>query len=919
MTKIKLLLFFSILLFLYAHPVNAKMLDNSFERPIIFNNGSSLNSISTIDEKLTNKLKPINFSIAKPEIDVVNSEAVFYDINNKKYPNGAYGISSTNGNYYDLWYTNFYRELFKIRNQSYDVKVSVLRVFDEAPGMLFINPNNISFSVDDPSFNNSNTSSRYHGFELIVNIFKSNTTTGAVIPGLYLGVNNLNNIAGTNEGVKVSYLEPTNKFLMPKTNNNYMYGNDTFYTLDNGDTFNNSIYLTSYDIQNGGNLYITYATNRGSDDISFDFLLKSFKVNYKYEINNNITDYSSEDVYENDYPKGINIDNEKGLFINWTCDKDVIINDKTILSGNPISNEELKQITVKDDLVFTAHYKVKKYKIRTSVQNGNIDSSVEVNINDNKSISYVPKEGYHLDSITIDGRDVNIDKYPNFYTFENISSDHEISVVFSINKYKIKTSVEGGYIDSEKEVSFGDNTTISYHPNEGYKLYKVLVDNTSVNNLREYDFINVKENHTIHVIYEKIPNIEVNKTSDKKDYKNGEIITYNIKLNQTVDEAVARDVIVTDTLNKNLVLDEDSLNKNNNIQIIEVSSTHFRAKINEIKTNTTISYKAKIKENITESEINNDVIVKIGNLEDTFLANNKIFIPKGRIENKINNNTYYYDDIITYEIKASQKTKGATIHNALIKQTLPTELELINASSNNGVVKTNSNSLTCLVKELSNEEVKIRVTARVKTKIGKVRIISSLVGDEIIYPIEDYFFINIKSPKLYITSTSSINKAKINNNIIFYVDILSKKAKEVTLDVFIPKGLKLNKSSIKTDGNIKINNNKFTVFYKSLDTKKRIEYKAKVIDTGTLKTIYTLDSINNTNDSVNSYNIVKAKNNFNLFNKKKRFSINKDDINTIIPMTGANANNMDLYLIAVLNLVLVSIIIIIIKTKKNMK
>ena len=96
-----------------------------------------------------------------------------------------------------------------------------------------------------------------------------------------------------------------------------------------------------------------------------------------------------------------------------------------------------------------------------------------------------------------------------------------------------------------------------------------------------------------------------------------------------------------------------------------------------------------------------------------------------------------------------------------------------------------------------------------------------------------YFFINIKSPKLYITSTSSINKAKINNNIIFYVDILSKKAKEVTLDVFIPKGLKLNKSSIKTDGNIKINNNKFTVFYKSLDTKKRIEYKAKVIDTGT--------------------------------------------------------------------------------------
>ncbi len=848
MKKIKLLLVFIAFLFLGNITVNAKMLNETFDKPITFNNGSNLNNYITNDEDLVNRLRAIDFSKVTPEIDIVESEANFYNINDEKYPNGVYGISSTNGNYYNLWYTNYYHNLFKYRKQSYDVKVSVLRVFDESPGMVFVNPNKMSFSLDDPSFEDSNTLNRYHGFELIINIFKSNTTTGSVIPGLFLGINGLNNIVDTNEGVIVKYLEPDKKILMNKNNNNYMYGNDTFYTLDNGDNFNSNIYLTSHNIQYTGTFDITYATNRGNEDISFDFLIKSFKVKYQSEINGSITDIGNEEVYENDYPNGSNVENDNGIFLNWTCNKDVTIDDRTIMRGNPITNDELKQIVVQDDLIFTAHYKSKKYKIITSAKNGDIDLSTEVNIHDTRSISYTPSEGYHLDSITVDGKSIDISKYPTFYTFEDVTENHEINASFSINKYMIKTSVEGGQIDSDKEVSYGDNATISYYPNEGYKLYKVIVDNILVNNPREYDFTNVKENHEIYVVYEKIPTIEVTKKSDKKDYKDGDIVTYNIKLNQTNNGAVARDVIVTDTLNNNLTLDESSLDDNKDIEIIEISNTHFKIKINQIEYVKTITYKAKIKDNIQDNEISNDVFIQIGNLDDTIYANNKVYIPRGEIESKINNSNFYYDDIITFEIKATQKTNGASIHNAIINASLPSELELIKAYSDNADVKINGNTLSCLVKELSNNEITIKVNAKIKTVFGKIRIISTLLGDEISYPIEDHFFINVISPKLYISSSRSVKKAKLNDNIHFYVDISSNNAKEVTFEALIPKGLKLNKKSIKTDGSIDISDNKLTIHYKALNSKKNISYKAKVIDTGTLKTIYSLDSKNNTND-----------------------------------------------------------------------
>lgn len=915
----KLLLFFIMLILLCTFPVNAKELDSTFEKPITFNDGAHLNNFAIIDKDLVNRLKPISFNNVKPEIDIVNSEAIFHNISNKKYSNGAYSISSTNGNYYNLWYTNFYRNLFKFRNQSYDVKVSVLRVFDEASGMFFINPNKMSFSTDDLLFENSNPSNRYHGFELLVNIFKSNTTTGAVIPGLFIGIDNLNNIDGTNEGVNISYLEPDKKIVIGRSNNNYMHKDDCFYTLSNGDNFDNTIYITSYNIQNRGDFDITYATNRGTDDISFNLFLKSFNIKYNLEINNNITDINDEEVFENDYPKGVNIENIDGVFLNWTCDKDVTIDDRTILSGNPITNDELKQITVKDDLVFTAHFKAKKYKIRTSVQNGDIDLSTEVNQNETKSISYTPKTGYHLDTITVDGEKVNTENFEGFYTFENVTSDHEINVVFSINKYKIKTSVEGGVIDNEKEVNYGDNATISYHPYDGYKLYKVLVDDTLINSPREYDFINIKENHKIHVIYEKIPNIDAIKTSDKTSYKTGDVVSYNINLTQTVDGAIARDIIVTDTLNDNLILDENSLNQNSNIEVLEVSSTHFKAKIKEIKNSLAIAYKAKIKENVSKDEIDNDVTIKIGNLDDYVSGNNKIYIPKGNISSRVENVNYFYDDIVNYEIKVKQLTKGATINNALIKQSLPSELELIKASSDEIDIKINNNSLTGLVKKLANSEVTIKIKARVKTRIGKIRIVSSLLGDEIAYPIEDYFFINIKSPKLYMSSNISNRKAKVGDTINFYVDISSKNAKKVVLHTFIPMGLKLNNNSIKTDGILKTNSNGFTVSYSSLNTKKRIMYKAKVISPGTLKTIYNLDSFNNTSDSVSLYSILRIKKS--LSNSKSNAIKNKNTngFSTNIPMTGSNANNKDLYLIAIVNLVLVIIIVIIIKSKNIKK
>ena len=80
--------------------------------------------------------------------------------------------------------------------------------------------------------------------------------------------------------------------------------------------------------------------------------------------------------------------------------------------------------------------KVPVHKIETEVVNGTI-TPTEINIpeGEDRTISYSPNTGYYLKSITVDGVDVSITDYTDDYSFENITADHKIKVVYAKNPY----------------------------------------------------------------------------------------------------------------------------------------------------------------------------------------------------------------------------------------------------------------------------------------------------------------------------------------------------------------------------------------------------------------------------------------------------------------------------------------------------
>ena len=753
--------------FIFLTPnIYAKTLTSEVSKPVLLEGGSSLKEYATTSNDFIKRLKQINSESVTGITDTGNSDAIYYDNSNTpgNYPDGAYVLKTTKGTYENLNYTTLYKKLLTINDKNYDVKITVNKIYDETDGAVVIPPNRLIIALDEYFVNENNQSNRYRGTDFHIEVLDSNTNTKATIPSLVLGIRAIIGNSEYKDGIKIYDFEPQkNNTYVYSHNNGINYNNGSYYGTKYADSYiygEGNAFFKIPKLEQEGNLDLSYASTSNSSAVLFSFYLPTYEVKYQKEINGEITEIKKELKYEKE---SISFDNdEEGYKLSYfTCNKDVTIDNKTFLSGSIITLEQIKKLQVIEDLEITAHYEKEKYLINTEVENGEIDSNCEVSHNEDKSIYYIPKEGYHLEKIIIDGESIDIKNHETFYTFQNIKDNHTIKVIFEINKYIIKTEVEGGYIDEEKTVNYGESVTISYYPKENYRLLKVLVDNTEVNNPRGYDFINVQENHQIKVIYEKIPVVEIIKTTDKENYKENDTVKYTLEISQKEKGAIAKDVVITDTLPDDLILNEESL-RSNEIEILEVSENSFKIKIKELKEKIIINYNATLKEIINQNELINKVKVEISNSEDEVLADNKIYIPRGSIEKIITNNNYFYNDIITYKIKLSQKVNNATLHNLVLKEYIPRELELIDIKSNDLEIEKEDNSFIIKIDELKNDSVEIIVKAKAKNKDGKIRIISSLSADEILFPIEKEIIINIKKP---VSKNNKNKKESLNKRI----------------------------------------------------------------------------------------------------------------------------------------------------------
>ncbi|HUL44635.1 MAG TPA: Ig-like domain repeat protein [Bacteroidota bacterium] len=149
-------------------------------------------------------------------------------------------------------------------------------------------------------------------------------------------------------------------------------------------------------------------------------------------------------------------------------------------------------------------FAINQFTITASAgSNGSISpsGSVQVNYNGSQGFSFTPSTGYHVDSIYVDGVYAG---NASSYTFNNVVTNHTISVTFAINQFTITASAGANGLISPSgsvQVSYNGSQGFSFTASTGYHVDSIYVDGGYAGNASSYTFNNVVANHTISVTF----------------------------------------------------------------------------------------------------------------------------------------------------------------------------------------------------------------------------------------------------------------------------------------------------------------------------------------------------------------------------------------------------------------------------------
>lgn len=255
-----------------------------------------------------------------------------------------------------------------------------------------------------------------------------------------------------------------------------------------------------------------------------------------------------------------------------------------LVDGMALDDNELKTaITngytftdIKSDHTIEVEAKLITYKLNVSVSGSGLvtpsGSVLEYKEGTTKTLRFTPSIGSYLDKIIIDEEEFSkqelLDAIENGYTFENLSSDHDIQVVFKVYTYKIESkSNDFGTItpNGETIVEYGQDQTYQFIANPGYHIKELIIDGQTINQAitNSYTFDNVQNDHTIEVIYE-INKYTITSSVEgegsitplgEKQLNYGESQTYNLSITEGyyVDKIIIDNFMITDNEIQNII------------------------------------------------------------------------------------------------------------------------------------------------------------------------------------------------------------------------------------------------------------------------------------------------------------------------------------------------------------------------------
>lgn len=143
-----------------------------------------------------------------------------------------------------------------------------------------------------------------------------------------------------------------------------------------------------------------------------------------------------------------------------------------------------------------------QYMINSKAETGGTitpSGQILVTEGDSLTFSIEADELSQIKAVFVDGEYVGI---VWSYTFENISSNHEITATFKSTAFRI-TAVSGsnGTVTPSGGVSVpaGESQLFVFTPDSGYHVESVFIDGTPHGKLVEYEFVDVRANHNLEV------------------------------------------------------------------------------------------------------------------------------------------------------------------------------------------------------------------------------------------------------------------------------------------------------------------------------------------------------------------------------------------------------------------------------------
>lgn len=424
-------------------------------------------------------------------------------------------------------------------------------------------------------------------------------------------------------------------------------------------------------------------------------------------------------------------------------------------------------------------------------------------------------------------------------TSQDLEQEADLENLLSWEAYKITTTVENGTITENPIVPERGSKKIEYSPNEGYEMGYVEVDGERLENPgTEYTFNNVNEDHTIKVVYEKLPALQVDKTTDKSVYLAGDEVVYTVRGRQTVADAIARNVKITDILDEGLILDPDSFT--GDVTVVSADDHSFEINIPTLEDEIVFTYRAKTPNYGIEGLKNNIKAIADNapnEAEDSVSVDVEVPVPTLEVEKLSDKLKYIAGDDITYTVTVRQTTDNAEAKNVVITDTLAPGLVLDRDSITGNVVveETTDNSLKVSIASLTDT-----VTFSYKAKTPKANAIGlendvKVTSDNADNEPEASIAVDVVAPALEVEKVTDKTRYEAGEDIVYTVTVKQTvedaEARNVKVEDTLDEGLVLDKESVKGDVTVEsVTDNSLVVTIPVVTDEVTFSYRAKAPD-----------------------------------------------------------------------------------------